>query len=144
VSDGGGPAWQLLRDDKPVPASEIKAVKAADGLQSLSVVSPVPGVYSLAAGGSGNGRAHVFAVTQADAFREHGISGPPKDDAMLLLIAAGVVAGLGVVTTVALGVVGRRRKDQLPVVGADGLQGADATANGQDTAGEAESERGGG
>jgi hypothetical protein len=93
LPDGPAVSWEIVRDGSAVPTSSVKTVVSADGVTLLAIPNPEPGTYALRlVAANGSTRAHVFAITQADAFRPKGAAAPPNSDATLLLVVVGVVA----------------------------------------------------
>lgn len=101
VPDGQSAKWQILRDGTPLPDDAVKSATSPDGAALLAVLAPPVGVYTLKlVDATGSQKAHIFATVQTDAFRMKGAAAPPDNNAMMLLVVAGVlgIAAIGGVT----------------------------------------------
>ena len=130
LADAGAPTWTLMRDGAAIPADQLTLNTSADGVTSLALAKPQPGVYSLKlADKSSATKVNVFAVKQVNAFVLRTTTANPDNTATLLLIGVGVLGGVAVVSTVALGATSKRRRavkiDEAPETLADGELGED-------------------
>lgn len=114
IPDGATATWSVLRDGSAVSTATLKTVTSPDGVTLIALSNPKAGTYTLkVADAKGATRAHVFAVTQADAFRPKGVAVAPDSNADLLIMGFGVLAILAIAFAVVTGVRSRkRRKDE--------------------------------
>ena len=137
VPDGPAAVWQVLRDGTLVPSDGIKSVTSPDGVLLLALTMPKAGTYTLKlVDAKGSPRAHVFATTQADAFKVKGSAAPPNSDASLLLIVIAVVGVSALLGVTVAGVRGRKNREGEPTDPDAYLLGAGAADNGDERDGE--------
>lgn len=112
VPDGPAAQWELLLDGKALPTDAFSAVATPDGVLLLAVTSPKPGSYSLRmVDAKGSARAHVFTSVQADAFRVKGSAALQSDFALPLLVGAGGIGLIVIITVVISGMRGRAKRN---------------------------------
>ncbi|MCL2746024.1 MAG: VWA domain-containing protein [Coriobacteriia bacterium] len=100
IADGATPDFKLIHDGNTLDSDVLTVTRGADGMLTVQLDVPDPGVYTLKLSGDAQ-RAHVFAVMQKDLFRPAQTAPLAQDWSLeILVIATGTFVLLLILTFV--------------------------------------------